>query len=70
MPNRFGNAIPQSYLWRPRITVLAKILVRQIEFQVKWLMKSNDGTELTHAQIQPYPDQVFPILITRTIRPN
>jgi hypothetical protein len=66
--NDFGNVIPQSYLWHPRITVVVVLRQPEIIFQTTWRMRLTTGAEVSHGQSPPFPDQKYPIIVMKTIR--
>jgi len=66
--NYFGNVIPQEIFWRPKITLVLVLRQAEIIFQTTWRMRLTTGGEVSHGQSPPFPDQKYPITVTKTLR--
>jgi hypothetical protein len=57
----------KNALWRSKIT-LGLTLREDAVFQTIWKMRRPDGTELDRFQTAPYPEQKYPITVTKMLR--
>lgn len=57
----------KNALWRPKIT-LGLTLSEDVVFQTVWKMRRPDGTEVDRSQTAPYPEQEYPITVTKMLR--
>jgi hypothetical protein len=64
----YFGAASQNVNWRPRIRITLMLSQPEAEFQATWRMRLTTGVEVDHAQSPPYPNQTYPITITKTIR--
>ena len=62
-----GNVIPQAYLWRPKIVLTVRLLKSEGVVRAVWGMKYPDGTKVRRARTQPFPEQEYPIVVTKTL---
>lgn len=57
----------KNALWRSRIS-LNLVLREDTVFQTTWRMRWPNGTEIDRAQTPPYPDQHYPLAVTKTLQ--
>jgi hypothetical protein len=65
----YSGAVAKNVLWRPRIEVAATFRRAEVTFQAKWVMRLTTGTIVDHARTPPYPDQKYPITLTKSWPP-
>jgi len=63
----YHGAVAQNVLWFPRITIVVGPLQREIALQTVWNMRLTNGRMLDHARTPPYPEQKYPITVTKTL---
>jgi hypothetical protein len=63
----FNGAALQNVNWYPRITIAVVLHEPEVVFQTTWRMRLTTSAELDHAQTPPYPDQRYPITLTKMI---
>lgn len=64
----YHGGVHKNVLWRPRLEAAVVRRIPEVIFQVTWKMRLATGVELDHAQTPPYPDQRYPLTLTKTIR--
>lgn len=57
----------KSVLWRPKIEMEVVLRQPEVSFETTWRMRLPTGVELEHAQTPPYPDQNYPITVSKTL---
>jgi hypothetical protein len=63
-----GNTLKGTYPWRPRFTISIEFRQPTIILQTSWIMRMTNGDSVTTARTPPYPEQKYPITVTKTIR--
>jgi hypothetical protein len=63
-----GTTLKARYPWRPRITIVFALRQPEIVLQITWRMRLTTGAELGHAKAPTYPEQEYPITVTKTVR--
>jgi hypothetical protein len=65
---RFAEAdVLKNVLWRPRIELTVFPRQAEVVVQTVWKMRMTDRKELDHARTPPYPEQRYPITVTRIV---
>jgi hypothetical protein len=64
----YHGAVLANIIWRPRIQIVLVLRRPEVSFKAIWRMCLTTGAELDHAQTSPYPDQKYPIALTKAIR--
>lgn len=59
--------INKSIRWRPKIELEVVPLQPAVKFETTWRIRLTTGVELDHAQTPPYPDQKYPITVSKTL---
>jgi hypothetical protein len=63
----YHGAVRQNQLWSPIISIA--LVPRQFEvmFDVVWKMRLTDGQFVDRARTPPYPEQKYPVIVTKTL---
>jgi hypothetical protein len=61
-----GADAAKNVLWRSKIS-LNLVLRQDVVFQTIWRMRRPNGKEIDHARTPPYPEQKYPITVTKTL---
>lgn len=64
----YHGATAKNILWNPKITMVFRLHQPEIVLQTTWRMRLTTGAELDHARTPPYPEQEYPITVTKTVR--
>ena len=64
--NYHGDVL-QNVLWFPKITIVVAPLQPETALQIVWKMRLTNGKAVDHARTPPYPENKYPITVTKTI---
>jgi len=64
----YHGAHLKNVLWRPKIQLTMVLHQPEATLETMWNMRLTTGTQVHHAQFPPYSDQIFPIILSKTLR--
>jgi len=65
----YHGAVRQNVLWRPVITLRVGLDSPKVVFESIWKMELSNGKKVDRARTPPYPEQEYPITLTKTVYP-
>jgi len=63
----YTDSIKKNVLWRPRLSVRID-RKRRVVIRTVWRMRVTTGAEVTRSRMSPYPEQRYPMIVTRILR--
>lgn len=63
----YHGAALQNVIWRPRITMVARLRVPAVSFGITWRMRLTSGKEVRSSQTPTYPVQDYPVTVEKEI---
>ncbi|MGH9823968.1 MAG: hypothetical protein ACREDR_12035, partial [Blastocatellia bacterium] len=60
------GAAAKNVLWRPRIQIAAVPQLSKLTLKITWRLRLTTGQDMDQAQTPPYPEQKYPITLTKT----
>ena|ERR1700730_6149605 len=64
----YNGTVARNRLWRPRIDMVVMLDASEIFLQAIWKMRLTSGREMDLARTPPYPEEKYPITVTKTLR--
>jgi len=64
----YDGAHLKNVLWRPKIQLTMVLHQPEATLETMWNMRLTTGAQVHHAQFPPYSDQIFPIILSKTLR--
>jgi hypothetical protein len=64
----YHGAHLKNVLWRPKIQLMMVLHQPGAIIETTWKMRLTTGADVHHAQFPPYSDQIFPIILSKTLR--
>jgi hypothetical protein len=58
----------KNVLWKPKIQLTMVLHQPEAILETTWKMRLTTGAPVHHTRIPPYPDQKFPIILSKTLR--
>jgi len=63
----YTDSLKKNVLWRPRLSVRID-RKRRVVIRTVWRMRLTTGAEVTRSRMSPYPEQRYPMIVTRILR--
>jgi hypothetical protein len=64
----YNGTVARNRLWRPQVSMVVILDASEIIFHAIWKMRSTSGREMDLARTSPYPEEKYPITVTKTLR--
>jgi hypothetical protein len=64
----YNGVVAQNQIWLPKISMVVTPRAPEVVFEAVWKMGLTNGKEVDRARTPPYPDQKYPIAVTKTLR--
>jgi hypothetical protein len=64
----YNRTTAKNILRNPRISIEVVLLKPEVVLETVWRMQLTTGVEVDHARTPPFPEQKYPIRVTRIVR--